>query len=311
MGRPSPKDERDNARRGFRPMTDLGGSMRSRAAALLAVPALLAALSGCAGSSSAGYAPEPPPPTYGDGSNSKVQSAEDYGVPDPSADEDEDSGQQASAPAPKPAARRAAATSPAFDGLQPGDSGSQVRALQDKLQSLGFWVGSADGEYGLTTTQAVMAVQKAASLKRDGVMGSQTRKALEGGVSVSPKSSRGHWIEIDKSRQLAMIVDNGDVQTILNTSTGSGERYTSEGHTSVANTPSGKFGVYRQVDALDKGPLGDLWRPKYFNGGIALHGSDDVPGFPASHGCARVSNPAIDWIWATNKAPMGTHVWVY
>ena len=52
--------------------------MRSRTAALLAVPALLAALSGCAGSSS-GYAPDPPPPTYGDGSNSKLQSAEDYG----------------------------------------------------------------------------------------------------------------------------------------------------------------------------------------------------------------------------------------
>jgi peptidoglycan hydrolase-like protein with peptidoglycan-binding domain len=283
--------------------------MRSRTAALLAVPAMLAALSGCAGSSSAGYAPEPPPPTYGDSSNSKVQSAEDYGVPDPSADEDSD--QQAPAPAPKPTATQAAETSPAFDGLKPGDSGAQVRALQDKLQSLGFWVGSADGKYGLTTTQAVMAVQKAAGLKRDGVMGPQTRKALEGGVSVSPKSSSGHWIEIDKSRQLALIVDGGDVQTILNTSTGSGERYTSEGHTSVANTPSGKFEVYRQVDALDKGPLGDLWRPKYFNGGIALHGAESVPGYAASHGCARVSNPAIDWIWSTGKAPIGTNVWVY
>src|SRR3954468_16061653 len=111
MGRPSLTAGRSNARRGLRPLTGLGGSMRRRTAALLAVPALLAALSGCAGSS-AGL-PEPPPPTYGDGSTSKVQSAEDYGVTDPSADEQDSSGQQAPAPAPK-ATKRPAATSPAF-----------------------------------------------------------------------------------------------------------------------------------------------------------------------------------------------------
>ncbi len=286
--------------------------MRSRTAALLAVPALLAALAGCAGSSSAGYAPEPPPPTYGDATTSKVQKADDYGVLEPS-DATDDSSPQSAAPAPKPTpeATQAAAAGPAFDGLKPGDSGAQVRALQDKLQSLGFWVGSTDGEYGLTTTQAVMAVQKAAGLKRDGVMGPQTRQALQRGVSVSAKSTSGHWVEVDKSHQLAMIVDNGNVQAVLNTSTGSGQRYTSEGHTSVATTPSGRFKVFRQVDALDKSPLGELWRPKYFNGGIALHGAQSVPGYAASHGCVRVSNPAIDWIWSTGQAPIGTNVWVY
>lgn len=284
--------------------------MGSRTATLLAVPALLAALSGCAGSSSAGYADDPPPPTYGAGPTSKAQSAEDYGVSDPSADSGDSAGQQAEAPQPK-TTKQPAAASPAFDGLKPGDSGEQVKGLQNKLQSLGFWVGSTDGRYGLTTTQAVMAVQKAAGLERDGVMGSKTRQALERGVSVSAKSSSGHWIEIDKSRQLVLIADGGDVQTILNTSTGSGDPYTSEGKTSVANTPSGKFKMFRQVDALDKAPLGELWRPKYFNGGIALHGAESVPAYPASHGCARVSNPAMDWIWSTNKAPIGTNVWVY
>jgi lipoprotein-anchoring transpeptidase ErfK/SrfK len=69
--------------------------------------------------------------------------------------------------------------------------------------------------------------------------------------------------------------------------------------------------MFRQVNALDKGPLGDLWRPKYFNGGIALHGAEAVPAYPASHGCARISNPAINWVWDTGQAPMGTKVWVY
>jgi lipoprotein-anchoring transpeptidase ErfK/SrfK len=274
---------------------------------MLAVPAMLAALAGCGGASNAGYAADPPPPTYSATSGHKAQSANDYGVPTTNRSAPV---QQATAPAPPPSGPAPNATA-AFDGLKPGDSGDQVRALQEKLQSMHFWVGSVDGNYGLTTTQAVMAVQKAAGLTRDGVMGSETRKALARGVSVSAKSSSGRYVEIDKSRQLAMLVQNGDVQTILNTSTGSGQQYSSEGQTSIANTPSGKFTIFRQVDALDKGPLGDLWRPKYFNGGIALHGAEAIPGYPASHGCARISNPAINWIWDTNQAPIGTNVWVY
>jgi lipoprotein-anchoring transpeptidase ErfK/SrfK len=282
--------------------------MRSRTVAALAVPAMLVALSGCAGSSSAGYAEDPPPPKYVASAHPKAGGADDYGVANPTGTPAPATRLNATAP---PPSSRPVATSAAFDGLKPGNHGDQVRALQEKLQSLGFWVGSADGAYGLTTTQAVMAVQKAAGIDRDGVMGSETRKALARGVSVSARSHKGRWLEIDKSRQLAMLVDDGDVQTILNTSTGSGQRYTSEGHSSIANTPSGQFTISRQIDALDKGPLGDLWRPKYFNGGIAIHGAGDVPGHPASHGCARVSNPAIDWIWSTNQAPIGTDVWVY
>jgi len=285
--------------------------MRSRTAATLAIPAVLAALAGCAGSSSAGYAPDPPPPTY-NGTASKTGTADDYGVETPRRKAPASRvTAAASAPAPEPTPTKVAAATPAFDGLKPGSSGAQVQALQQKLQSLGFWVGSTDGNYGLTTTQAVLAVQKAAGLTRDGVMGRETREALSRGVSVSPRSSTGRYVEIDKQRQLVLLVSGGQVETILNTSTGSGERYTSEGQTSVANTPAGRFTISRQVDALDKGPLGDLWRPKYFNGGIALHGAEDVPAYPASHGCARVSNPAINWIWANDKAPIGTNVWVY
>jgi hypothetical protein len=36
-----------------------------------------------------------------------------------------------------------------------------------------------------------------------------------------------------------------------------------------------------------------------------------VPPYPASHGCARVSIPAMNWIWANDKLPLKTRVWVY
>jgi lipoprotein-anchoring transpeptidase ErfK/SrfK len=283
-------------------------SRTSRAALALAVPAVLAGLSACSGSPS-GYAPDPPPPTYGPGTQRVL--SDDYGVAAPPSQPPASSKVTAEAPPPTSAATQAPAATAAFDGLKPGDSGPQVKALQEKLQSLHFWVGSTDGNYGLTTTQAVIAVQKAAGITADGVMGKQTRQALAQGVSVSPESSHGHVIEINKSKQLALVVQDGRIEQIFHTSTGSGQTYTSEGQTSVANTPAGHFTMFRQVNALDKSPLGELWRPKYFNGGIALHGDGSVPPYPASHGCARISNPAIDWIWANNEAPMGTSVWVY
>jgi lipoprotein-anchoring transpeptidase ErfK/SrfK len=71
--------------------------------------------------------------------------------------------------------------------------------------------------------------------------------------------------------------------------------------------------VYREVNAMHSSTLelGDMWRPKFFTGGIAVHGSSSVPAFPASHGCVRVSNSAMDWIWDTWGAPSGTPVVVY
>jgi lipoprotein-anchoring transpeptidase ErfK/SrfK len=79
----------------------------------------------------------------------------------------------------------------------------------------------------------------------------------------------------------------------------------------VANTPSGVFHTYRAIDGVDVDSLGTLWRPRFFTGGYAIHGDSSVPPYPVSHGCVRVSNEAIDWIWANNIDPLGTEVWVY
>jgi len=106
-------------------------------------------------------------------------------------------------------------------------------------------------------------------------------------------------------------VDGGKVSTVLNTSTGGGYTYTADGVTAVARTPTGQFRIFRSVDGMDISPLGQLWRPRYYYGGYAIHGSDSIPPYPVSHGCVRLSYPAIDWIWATGQAPIGTEVLVY
>ena len=201
---------------------------------------------------------------------------------------------------------------PKSDKLRQGAKGAEVVALQERLTELGYWNGKADGKFGGVTQQAVFALQKAAGLGRDGVVGAKTKKALADGVRPKAKSNSGYVVEINKKKQLLMIVDDGEVKQIFNTSTGSGERYETEsGGTAIASTPAGKFKISRQIDGWRNAPLGMLWRPKYFNGGIALHGAYSVPPYAASHGCARLSISAMNYLWSNDKLPIKTKVWVY
>lgn len=195
--------------------------------------------------------------------------------------------------------------------LRLDDQGPRVLAVQQRLSALGYWLGTPDGKFGDLTQQAVYALQKAADLQRDGIVGPQTMVALNHGTrpTITSKGS-GHRVEINKATQLLLIIDGKRITTILNTSTGSGATYLQAGQQEVALTPSGSFHVFRQIDGERIGPLGALWRPKYFNAGIAIHGLSSVPPYPASHGCTRVSIAAMNWIWDTNQVPIGTSVTV-
>ena len=160
--------------------------------------------------------------------------------------------------------------------LRRGDRGAAVEAVQRRLAALGYWVGPVDGVFGPLTEQAVFAVQ------------------------------------VDERRQLLLVVDDGRVRWVLNTSTGTNEHYTYGGRRYLADTPHGRWEVYRQIDGWRESHLGRLYKPKYFHrDGIALHGYTDVPPYAASHGCVRVTLAAIDWIRPEDVAPIGTAGWVY
>lgn len=194
--------------------------------------------------------------------------------------------------------------------LRIGDSGPKVLAVQQRLSELGYWLGTPDGQFGALTQQAVYAIQKAAGLSRDGAVGPKTQAALGRGVRPAPKHG-GNGVEIDLKRQLLLVVRDGKVRTALNTSTGNGERYVSGGTEKTARTPRGTFAVNRVYDGMSHGELGDLFRPRYFYKGWAVHGSSSIPPYPASHGCARVSHGAINMIWSQKLMPMGSRVIVY
>jgi peptidoglycan hydrolase-like protein with peptidoglycan-binding domain len=193
-----------------------------------------------------------------------------------------------------------------------GNEGPEVQLLQQWLTALGYRPGPADGRYGEATASAVMAYQKHEGLQRDGVAGPQVLGALEQApTGAGPRhTGGGPYIEVDLDRQI-MFVSLADGSTaILNVSTGNNDTYQHpSGYSAVAVTPVGSFAVSRKLDFEEKAPLGTLYRPMYFKGGYAVHGSRSVPGYPASHGCVRVSYEDEDWLFP--QIPSGTPVVIY
>jgi lipoprotein-anchoring transpeptidase ErfK/SrfK len=176
-----------------------------------------------------------------------------------------------------------------------------VYALQQRLVNLGYWLGVPDGTYGSSTSHAVTAFQKASGLTRDGVAGPATLASLTTATRLTAHSRTGSVIEIDLGHQLLLVVRDGYVVTVMDTSTGR----------VAGTTPVGHYRVSRQDDGYHRAPLGVLYRPKFFVGGDAVHGFPSVPPYPASHGCVRVTNAEMDWLWANGVMPIGTPVWVY
>jgi N-acetylmuramoyl-L-alanine amidase len=182
-----------------------------------------------------------------------------------------------------------------------GDAGVQVEALQQRLYDLGYFLDGRTGTYDASTSHAVMAFQKQHGLERDGVAGPATVAGLATATKVQPTRGTHAHLEVSLVDQVLVVVDGAGGAVAVNATTGA----------AVTPTPPGTFSVFRQVDAWDPGPNGSLYRPKYFNGGIAVHGGPPVIASPASHGCVRVPDPAIDWLWAAGLAPIGIPVVVY
>jgi peptidoglycan hydrolase-like protein with peptidoglycan-binding domain len=195
--------------------------------------------------------------------------------------------------------------------LKKGDKGKDVKKLQKRLNELGFWCGSADSSFGPQVQQAVWAFQKGAKLEKDGRVGPATRKALEKGTRPKPKATSGTVIEVDKKKQLVYCVSKGKLKYVFNTSTGSGERYYSGGTWKTAKTPTGSFTMFRFISGWETAPLGRMYRSAYFYKGYAIHGSTNIPTYPASHGCIRLSTVTQDKLFTEGWMKKGRKVRIY
>ena len=80
--------------------------------------------------------------------------------------------------------------SPTPKSLQRGFTDSEdVREMQKKLKELGYYKGSADGDFGAGTEDAVISFQKANGLTADGKAGPKTLEKLYGTSAVTAKSA--------------------------------------------------------------------------------------------------------------------------
>lgn len=196
--------------------------------------------------------------------------------------------------------------------LRRGSKGSAVTSLQSDLAGLRYWVGPADASFGHLTEQAVYAVQKSAGLTPDGVVGPKTYAAIADGAQPTRKITSGVGFEVNLSQQIIIATTGGKLSYILNTSTGSGERYYSGGRWKTAVTPTGDFAMYSLYDeGWQSGPLGSLYRPGYYDRGWAIHGSRSIPSYPASHGCCRLSTAATDMLWSRSWFVKDRRVLIY
>lgn len=200
-------------------------------------------------------------------------------------------------------------SSPAFasEGLHQGDEGGTVLHLQLRLAAEGLYRGPFDGEYGAVTAQAVMAFHKYMGLERTFDWAPEDWRYLDE-FTPPPPAEEDH-VEVDLDRQVLILYREGSV-AIIPVSSGSGGTYRGRGGTLArARTPEGTFSFYRHINGMRRSYLGALWRPWYFRGGYAIHGSSSVPSYPASHGCIRVPNWEADWLHT--QLELGMEVTVY
>ena len=195
--------------------------------------------------------------------------------------------------------------------LNAGDSGAEVSYLQKTLNEISYPAGRRDGSFGYETLQAVYAFEKVKGLTRDGVVTppQMTQIAASRRPVVPSKGKPGSFVDIDISRQVLFEVKRGRVARTLPVSSGNEEYYTVDGQTYKAHTPRGSFTIERKIEGVRVSRLGKLYDPSYFVGGFAIHGSESVPVYPASHGCVRI--PMYVRKAFFRRTPIGKAVFVH
>jgi N-acetylmuramoyl-L-alanine amidase len=176
--------------------------------------------------------------------------------------------------------------------LTAGARGPSVWELERRLATLHYAV-RVDGVYDDDDVEAVYAFQKVEGLARTGAVDGAFWARLARAHTPSARYGGDH-IEVDKTRQVLLVVRGGRVALVVAVSTGA-----------TGNTPLGLWRVYRKVQGFDW----VLYYPNYFLRGFAVHGYPDVPPYPASHGCVRIPM----WIAQTiySDIAYGSAIYIY
>lgn len=177
--------------------------------------------------------------------------------------------------------------------IQAGSQGVRTRAIQQALKDQRYDPGEVDGRFGRQVVMAVWAFQALHGLPKDGIVTPELEQLILSKPAqpmLRPELGPTHT-EVDLTRQVMLVWRDGAPTLITHVSSGSEVPYcedTDQGRNcGDAVTPLGVYRYQRRIDGWRNAPLGRLYKPVYFNGGIAVHGAPSVPDRPASHGCVR------------------------
>lgn len=194
--------------------------------------------------------------------------------------------------------------------LYQGLSGPDVLLVEQRLAAQRYDVGKVDGYFDYDLRHAVLAFQKVERLARTGTWAAAERARVLDPNGFTPRyRTSAMSVEVDITRQVMVLAKNGVVIRVVDVSSGSEQVYYQNGVRQVAHTPRGSFRIFKKIDGIRVSDLGELYRPSYFYKGWAIHGSGSVPGYPASHGCVRITNPVTNRLFST--LVVGTRVFVY
>ncbi len=185
--------------------------------------------------------------------------------------------------------------------IGPADEGREVRELQARLKSIGWFFGDVTPHYGAQTTEAVEGFQAKREIPVTGEVDRRTWNRLLGmtyepsaaelfnrepspseGASLDPRCLEGEALCIDKSTYSLRYVVDGDVQMEMDVRFGSELTPTREGEFEV------EWKSRDHVSSLYDTPMPFAM---FFSGGQAVHYSPDFAanGYNgASHGCVNV-----------------------
>ncbi len=207
---------------------------------------------------------------------------------------------------------------PLSQTLGKGSAGAEVKMVQDRLIELNFDPGQPDGVFGERTRQAIWAFEKLVmGVQRDDITGkvdAQMWSRMQDPLEILPRrpDSTPNHTEVYLPEQVLIVFRDNVPAIITHISSGTASSATDEewceevtispgeqdnetgtqaikkGVCGVSWTPGGVYKFYRLVVGRRESQLGGMYNPVYFNKGIAVHGAQEVPAVPASHGCIRL-----------------------
>jgi hypothetical protein len=195
-----------------------------------------------------------------------------------------------------------------------GDTGDDVKRMQQRLKDLGFDPNLIDGDFGYQTLQAVWAFQKLIMrIPISGVKDEFTPEmwqVAQGDNLVVPRRPNAQTdthVEVYLPEQVLIVFKQDKPMLITHISSGDNKPWCEEvtidpgedgnvngtepikkGVCGESITPAGLYYFYNRRSGTRESKLGTMWNPVYFNGGVAVHGAAQVPIRPASHGCIRI-----------------------